>query len=82
MKGCDEVPRNPRERSVEKTVSEGAEKQDKGIDAVTPEQKARQKIEQQLVQCGWTVQNYREMNISAGLGVAIREFPLKTGFAD
>jgi type I restriction enzyme R subunit len=36
---------------------------------VTPEQKARQKIEQQLVQCGWLVQNYREMNISAGPGV-------------
>ncbi len=49
---------------------------------MTPEQKARQKIEQQLVQCGWTVQDYRKMNISAGLGVAIREFPLKTGFAD
>ena len=49
---------------------------------MTPEQKARQKIEQQLVQCGWIVQNYRDMNISAGPGVAIREFPLKTGSAD
>jgi type I restriction enzyme R subunit len=49
---------------------------------VTPEQKARQKIEQQLIQCGWIVQNYRDMNISAGPGVAIREFPLKTGSAD
>ena len=49
---------------------------------VTPEQKARQKIDQQLDQCGWMVQDYREMNISAGLGVAVREFPLKTGDAD
>ena len=49
---------------------------------MTPEQKARQKIDQQLDQCGWKVQDYRQMNISAGLGVAIREFPLKTGFAD
>ena len=49
---------------------------------MTPEQKARQKIDQQLDQCGWTVQDYRQMNISAGLGVAVREFPLKTGFAD
>jgi type I restriction enzyme, R subunit len=49
---------------------------------MTPEQKARQEIDRQLAQCGWIVQNYRDMNISAGLGVAIREFPLKTGFAD
>ena len=49
---------------------------------MTPEQEARQKIDQQLVQCGWLVQSAGEMNISAGRGVAIREFPLKTGFAD
>ena len=49
---------------------------------MTPEQKARQKIDEQLGQCGWQVQDYRQMNISAGQGVAIREFPLKTGFAD
>ena len=49
---------------------------------MTPEQKARQKIDQQLEQCGWIVQNQNEMNISAGLGVASREFSLKNGFAD
>jgi len=49
---------------------------------MTPEQKARQKIDQQLEQCGWIVQNQDEMNISAGHGVAIREFTLKNGFAD
>jgi type I restriction enzyme R subunit len=49
---------------------------------MTPEQKARLRIDQQLAQAGWLVQNYREMNISAGRGVAVREFPLKTGFAD
>ena len=47
-----------------------------------PEQKARLKIDRMLEQCGWIVQDYREMNISAGPGVAIREFPLKTGEAD
>ena len=46
---------------------------------MTPEQKARQKIDQQLDQCGWIVQDYRQMNISAGRGVAVREFPLSTG---
>ena len=49
---------------------------------MTPEEKARQEIDRQLVQCGWQVQDYREMNISAGPGVAVREFPLATGEAD
>jgi type I restriction enzyme, R subunit len=49
---------------------------------MTPEQRARQEIDRQLEQCGWVVQSFRDMNISAGLGVAVREFPLKSGFAD
>ena len=49
---------------------------------MTPEQKARQQIDRQLEQAGWIVQDYRQMNISAGLGVAVREFPLTTGDAD
>src|SRR5579872_599173 len=49
---------------------------------MTPEEKARERIDQQLRQAGWDVQNYREMSISAGLGVAVREFPLITGHAD
>ncbi len=47
-----------------------------------PEQLARQEIDRQLEAAGWKVQSMSEMNISAGLGVAIREFPLKSGFAD
>lgn len=50
--------------------------------ASKPEQQARKKIDRQLALCGWVVQDFDEMNISAALGVAIREFPLKTGFAD
>ncbi|HUG71699.1 MAG TPA: type I restriction-modification enzyme R subunit C-terminal domain-containing protein [Pirellulaceae bacterium] len=49
---------------------------------MTPEQKARQQIDRQLGQCGWIVQSQSEMNITAGIGVTIREFPLQTGFAD
>jgi type I restriction enzyme, R subunit len=49
---------------------------------MTPEQKARQEIDRQLEQCGWVVQNYSDMDMSAGLGIAVREFPLKKGFAD
>jgi type I restriction enzyme, R subunit len=49
---------------------------------MTPEEKARRNIDRQLVQCGWLVHDYREMNISAGPGVAVREFSLATGEAD
>lgn len=37
-----------------------------------PEQLARQNIDNQLTQCGWLVQDRRDMNITAGLGVAVR----------
>jgi len=49
---------------------------------MTPEQKARQKIDQQLQQCGWIVQSIADLDISAGMGVAVREFQLTTGAAD
>ncbi|QDU74066.1 Type I restriction enzyme R protein [Bremerella volcania] len=49
---------------------------------MTPEALARTRIDQKLQASGWIVQDYSEVNISAGLGVAIREFPLSTGFAD
>jgi type I restriction enzyme R subunit len=47
-----------------------------------PEEKARQKIDQLLEVAGWKVQDLRELNLGASLGVAVREFPLKSGPAD
>src|SRR5258707_504119 len=49
---------------------------------MTREQNSRQRIDRQLGQCGWIVQNFRGLDISAAMGVAVREFPLKNGFAD
>jgi type I restriction enzyme R subunit len=49
---------------------------------MTPEQQASREIDRQLVLCGWIIQDRRDMNISAGPGVAIREFPLVVGEAD
>ena len=49
---------------------------------MTPEEKARELIDDQLGETGWAVQSADEMNITAARGVAVREFPLKTGFAD
>ncbi|MBE0584352.1 MAG: type III restriction endonuclease subunit R, partial [Desulfofustis sp.] len=51
---------------------------------MTCEQHAREVIDQLLTQAGWIVQDVKDTNIYAGKGVAIREFPLKSGhgFAD
>ncbi len=49
---------------------------------MTPEQKARHEIDRQLIEAGWVVQDFRDLHITAGLGVAVREFRLKSGFAD
>lgn len=48
----------------------------------TPEQKAREKIDLMLTQAGWVVQSKREVNLSAGKGVAIREYQTDIGPAD
>ena len=50
----------------------------------TPEQRARQHIDEALDAAGWVVQDRVEMNLSAGPGVAVREFQMATGhgFAD
>ena len=50
----------------------------------TPEQKARQDIDAALVAAGWVIQDRAEMNLGAGTGVAVREFPMASGhgFAD
>ncbi|MGA2257207.1 MAG: hypothetical protein ABSG53_21340 [Thermoguttaceae bacterium] len=45
---------------------------------MTPEQKARKLIDDQLQQTGWAVQSADEMDISAARGVAVREFALET----
>ena len=49
--------------------------------AQTPEERARLDIDQQLKACGWQVQDRADADISANLGVAIREFPLEGGDA-
>ncbi len=43
----------------------------------TPEQRAREVIDTKLAESGWVVQSRDEINLSAGPGVAIREFILE-----
>ncbi len=49
---------------------------------MTPEQKAREAIDKRLEQAGWIVQDMKQLNLFAGLGVAVREFPASTGPVD
>lgn len=49
---------------------------------MTPEQKARESIDRKLIQAGWVVQDLKQLNLSAGQGVAVREFPTSTGPVD
>jgi type I restriction enzyme, R subunit len=47
---------------------------------MTPEQKARASIDALLTPAGWHVCNMADANIHASRGVALREFPLNTGY--
>src|SRR5881296_1276875 len=46
----------------------------------TPEQKARREIDANLRAAGWLVQARDELDLTAGRGIAVCEFPLQAGF--
>jgi len=48
----------------------------------TPEQIARDKIDQMLVDAGWVVQSKKEIDLGANRGVAVREYQTDIGPAD
>lgn len=47
-----------------------------------PEQRARDKIDAALLQSGWVIQNKKQLNLNAGLGIAVREYQTDIGPAD
>jgi type I restriction enzyme R subunit len=47
-----------------------------------PEQIARDRIDAALLQCGWIIQDKSTINLSAGLGVAVREYQTNVVHAD
>src|SRR5271165_4295345 len=49
---------------------------------ITPEDRARENIDKLLTDADWMVQDKRSTNLSAGRGVAVREFPLKSGHGE
>ena len=46
----------------------------------TPEQSARREIDTNLKTGGWIVQNRDDLDLTAGRGIAAREFAMKSGF--
>jgi type I restriction enzyme R subunit len=49
---------------------------------MTPEETARKNIDALLIASGWTIQDYKALNLSASRGIAVREVPLKSGRCD
>jgi type I restriction enzyme R subunit len=52
------------------------------VGASKPEEQARLRIDEMLEAAGWVVQDHRAINVDAGLGVAVREFPVPGGEMD
>ena len=48
----------------------------------TPEQQARDTIDLMLERAGWKVQSKNKIDFSAGVGIAVREYPTAVGPAD
>jgi len=48
------------------------------VPSSNPEQQARQEIDAEWEAAGWVIQDRQDVNLSAGLGVAVREFKRAT----
>jgi len=49
---------------------------------MTPEAKAREAIDKKLEQAGWVLQDMKQLNPRASLGVVVREYPTSSGPVD
>jgi type I restriction enzyme R subunit len=47
-----------------------------------PEQIARDNIDKQLTACGWIIQGIKQVNLNAGLGIAVKEYITDVGPVD
>ena len=47
-----------------------------------PEQIARDNIDRQLIACGWVIQSLKQVNLNAGVGIAVKEYLTDVGPAD
>jgi type I restriction enzyme R subunit len=53
-----------------------------GTETLHPEEISRSKIDDLLAAAGWIIQDRDDLDRNAGLGVAVREFPLSSGPCD
>ena len=49
---------------------------------MTPEEAARQNIDKMLEESGWILQDYKDLNLGAGFGLAVREYPINREASD
>jgi hypothetical protein len=70
------------EVTFEKAKSTGPRSQKMTSSNLTQEQKARQEIDALLNAAGWIVQDRAQINLSAGRGIAIREFLMAPGYGE
>jgi len=49
---------------------------------MTPEEEARELIDKKLRESGWIIQDYKELDLGAGFGIAVREYPLSIDASD
>ncbi len=47
---------------------------------MTPEEQARANIDEMLTSAGWEILDAEALNLYAGRGIAVRGFPLKSGY--
>ena len=47
-----------------------------------PEQIARDNIDKNLLACGWVIQSIKQVNLNAGISVAVKEYLTDVGPAD
>ena len=80
----DSIPPPPVYSPDAPLVPGGGGVETRALTPLTPEQQAREEIDKALVAAGWLIQDRAELNLTAGRGVAVREFPMASGhgFAD
>jgi len=47
-----------------------------------PEEEARKQIDKMLKESGWILQDYKDLDLGAGFGIAVREYPLSLDASD
>ena len=47
-----------------------------------PEEEARKQIDKMLKESGWILQDYKELDLGAGFGIAVQEYPLSKEASD